>query len=188
MFIYADVYSAVLHAFFDKEESVRLPALGKSAHGFQMHHDHPLASTRDQGLYRLFSDTVKAQWLAFGSALMLAQHTVLTGQLLVLKWLMCAYGTQLGHYWSHVHPDDRPLYVRILQRCHVLLPQKHHSAHHRPPYNKHFGIVSGLCNPVLDPVLRRMNFKALLVVWAVLTLCDVAILEALLPRLALRII
>ncbi|CAK0838350.1 unnamed protein product [Prorocentrum cordatum] len=183
MFLYADAYSAVLHAFFDKPEALSLPALGHSAQGFQMHHDHPIASTRDQGLYRLFSDTVKIQWITGSCALMFASHTALTLRVVALKWAMCAYGTQLAHYWSHSPPSERPLYVRVLQRCHILLPQQHHRVHHQPPYNRNFGIVSGLCNPLLDPMLRGMPFRLLFALWTVLTLFDVTIIQVILCRL-----
>jgi len=180
MFLYSDAYSAVLHCALDREEALGLPrwtGLGKTAEGFQVHHDHPMASTRGVGLYRLFCDTVKIQWVTGALALATASWTLLTAQVLLLKWLCCAYGTQLGHYWSHVPAGGRPAVVRWLQAAHLLLPPEHHvQGHHKPPHNKHFGIVSGLSNYFINPFLRDAPFAAVFAVLVFLTIFDVALI------------
>mmetsp|Transcript_121595 Transcript_121595/g.315603 ORF Transcript_121595/g.315603 Transcript_121595/m.315603 type:complete len:391 (-) Transcript_121595:197-1369(-) len=180
MFLYADAYSAVLHATLDREAALDLPFLGSTAEGFQMHHDHPVASTGGVGLYRLFCDTVKIQWTTGFCALLFAGHTALAARIIILKWVMCAYGTQLGHYWSHMPVRKKPAVVQLLQKFHLLLPSDHHvQGHHAPPYDKNFGIVSGLSNPILNPILKDLPWKVLFPLWSFMTLFDTALIERL---------
>jgi len=180
MFLYSDVYLAVLHSMFDREEALSLPILGETAVGFQMHHDHPVASTKGVGMYRLFCDSVRIQWLTGACGICFSGHSALAVRIIILKWIFAAYGSQFSHYWAHTVSSERPPIIRALQRLNVLLPSRLHlQGHHTPPYNKHFGIVNGLSDPILNPVVTNMSFPALFAAWAFLTLFDVGVIEAL---------
>lgn len=67
-------------------------------------------------------------------------------------------------------------------------PPQHTRAHaaHQAPYSKNFGIVSGLSNFFLNPVLHPDNyhFYAILTMWALCTVFDVVVIEQLVPPVA----
>ena len=53
----------------------------------------------------------------------------------------------------------------------------------KAPYNKNFGIVSGLSNPALNPILHpdHYQFYVILALWCFFTIFDVAIIEQFVP-------
>ncbi len=46
--------------------------------------------------------------------------------------------------------SELPALVVALQDSNVLISRKMHGAHHKPPFDGNYCIVSGLWNPVLD--------------------------------------
>ena len=109
MYLYSDFMSALLHRTFDHEECLKVPALDFVAYGFQMHHAWPMESTKGVGLYRLFCDTVRIQWILLVCFAVLSSHTLLAGQILYLKLLFGAYGSAVGHFYAHFPKNlDRP--------------------------------------------------------------------------------
>lgn len=66
--------------------------------------------------------------------------------------------SQQFHAWSHLRKSEVPGPVRVLQDLGVLVSCKVHGAHHRPPFEGNYCIVSGLMNGPLD----RSGFFALL--------------------------
>lgn len=184
MFLYSDAYSAALHATLDRRESLDIGFLRGAAEGFQMHHDHPKESTRDQGLYRLMCDTVRIQWITGTCGLLTSTRSPVALSVIILKWVCCAYGSQLGHYWAHTPRTKCPAVVQALQDAHILLPAKEHSSHHTPPSDKDFAIVSGLSNGLMNWVLKDMAFKPLLALFIFMTVFDVALVERLFTSFA----
>ena len=181
-FLYGDMYSAVLHCSLDQKECLSIPGIGGVAKGFQDHHDFPIASTQDKGLWVLCCDTVRIQWVTAGAALLFGRWNYRLCLLVLLKLLCCAYGTQVGHYYAHATPERVPAVVRTLQRWHVLLPPAHHWQHHKDPYESNFGIVSGLSAKLFgfNFFLRDCyRFGWVISLWAFLTFFDVALMERL---------
>ncbi|CAE7670701.1 unnamed protein product, partial [Symbiodinium pilosum] len=84
MYLYSDFMSALLHRTFDHEECLKVPALDFVAYGFQMHHAWPMESTKGVGLYRLFCDTVRIQWILLACFAIISSHTLLAAQILYL--------------------------------------------------------------------------------------------------------
>lgn len=198
MFWYSDIYTAFLHAYLDREESLECTVplagrwIGAAARGFQMHHDHPYASTTGIGLYRLMCDTVNIQWLMYIAAAIWASTicgwSLALVQVALLKNLFSAYCSMLAHYYAHSVVTQRPMIVRALQRCWVLVPPRHHvGGHHKSPFQKNFGILSGMNDFWLNTVLTKVNsldyniFSALFVVF---TLFDVVIIASIFNMLA----
>ena len=54
------------------------------------------------------------------------------------------------HRWSHTPPSFLAPWQRALQDAGVALPVKEHIAHHRPPFDKHYCILTGGLNRLLD--------------------------------------
>uniref|UniRef100_A0A6V7QU98 Lipid desaturase domain-containing protein n=1 Tax=Ananas comosus var. bracteatus TaxID=296719 RepID=A0A6V7QU98_ANACO len=62
----------------------------------------------------------------------------------------CIMLSQQFHAWAHEKKGRLPLAVAALQEAGVLVSRAEHAAHHRPPYNSNYCIVSGACNRALD--------------------------------------
>lgn len=58
--------------------------------------------------------------------------------------------SQQFHAWSHLRKTEVPGPVRVLQDLGVLVSCRAHGAHHRPPFEGNYCIVSGLCNDAMD--------------------------------------
>lgn len=179
MYLYGDFMSALLHRTFDHEECLKVPALDFVAYGFQMHHAWPMESTRGVGLYRLFCDTVRIQWILLLCFAALSNHTLLAAQILYLKLLFGAYGSAVGHFYAHFPEGSRPFAVRILQRLHLLLPPQHHAVHHREPYNENLTSVSGLTDFIVNPLLKDCPFLPALLTLLGLSMFDIRLIEGL---------
>lgn len=70
----------------------------------------------------------------------------------------CIMFSQQFHAWSHSTKSKLPPAVVALQDAGILLPRQMHMAHHRPPYNDNYCIVSGVWNEFLN---RHNVFEAL---------------------------
>ncbi|KAL8509978.1 hypothetical protein ACS0TY_016986 [Phlomoides rotata] len=58
--------------------------------------------------------------------------------------------SQQFHAWSHTPKGLLPAVVVALQDAEIILRRGDHAAHHQPPFNSNYCIVSGVCNRVLD--------------------------------------
>eukprot|EP00931_Biecheleriopsis_adriatica_P013674 TRINITY_DN115134_c0_g1_i1.p1 TRINITY_DN115134_c0_g1~~TRINITY_DN115134_c0_g1_i1.p1 ORF type:complete len:323 (-),score=42.38 TRINITY_DN115134_c0_g1_i1:40-1008(-) len=179
MFFYCDFLSALLHRTFDHEDCLDFPVLDFVAYGFQMHHAWPVESTRGVGLYRLFCDTVRIQWAQFVCFLAFSSHSILAAQIIYLKLLFGAYGSQIGHFYAHFPESQKPSVVKLLQSARILLPSKHHALHHRSPYNENLTSVSGLTDIVCNPLLSNSDFQPTLASLILLSAFDNRCIEAL---------
>ena len=61
---------------------------------------------------------------------------------------------QMIHHYSHMRNDERPKFVKFLQKVGLILPVRPHARHHVPPHECDFGIVNGWSNPVLNVVYK----------------------------------
>lgn len=62
----------------------------------------------------------------------------------------CAACSQQFHAWAHMKKGQLPGLVLALQDAGVLVSRKAHGAHHRPPFEGNYSIVSGIWNKTLD--------------------------------------
>ena len=67
------------------------------------------------------------------------------------------------HRWSHTPPPLLPTWKRKLQKAGIALPMAEHIAHHKPPFDKHYCILTGRINGLLDsePVLFWRRLEAI---------------------------
>ena len=54
------------------------------------------------------------------------------------------------HRWTHTPPSLLQPWQRKLQKAGVALPFQEHCAHHKPPFDKHYCILTGRLNGLLD--------------------------------------
>lgn len=128
----------------------------------------------------MICDTQRIQLITIASAVVFARWNLTTTKLVLLKLVLSAYGGATGHFYAHGGGKGRGPVIRTLQKWHLMLPPSHHvGGHHRAPHDKNFGIVSGLSNYLLNPVLghESPSLGSCLAAWAFLSLFDVAIIE-----------
>ncbi|OWM88753.1 hypothetical protein CDL15_Pgr002520 [Punica granatum] len=58
--------------------------------------------------------------------------------------------SQQFHAWAQGTKSRLPQLVVSLQDAGILVSRAQHAAHHRPPYNNNYCIVSGVWNTFLD--------------------------------------
>lgn len=146
-YVLADLGSGVYHWGIDNYGGAETPIFGSQIEAFQGHHKWPWTITRRQfannlhALARVITFTVLPIDL-------LCNDPVLHG--FVCMFSGCIMFSQQFHAWSHGTKSKLPSSVIALQDAGVLISRSQHSAHHRPPYNINYCIVSGVWNEVLN--------------------------------------
>lgn len=146
-YILADLGSGVYHWGIDNYGDATTPVLGAQIEAFQGHHKWPWTITRRQfannlhALARVIIFTVLPLDLVVDDPTLLAFIGLLSG---------CIMFSQQFHAWAHTTKSKLPKIVVGLQDLGLLVSRSQHAAHHRPPYNGNYCIVSGVWNKALD--------------------------------------
>lgn len=135
------------------------PVVGFACAAFQGHHLAPWTIS-----HRTFPNNVYKIGAA-ATPLMLAASLLLppAGAAFVAVMFYTQLLAQEFHRWSHTPPKLLAPWKRTLQNLGIALPFKEHIAHHKPPFDKHYCILTGGLNAVLDsePVLFWRRLEAL---------------------------
>ncbi|XP_054799216.1 fatty acid desaturase 4, chloroplastic-like [Prosopis cineraria] len=146
-YMLADLGSGVYHWAIDNYGDESTPVFGPQIEAFQGHHKCPRAITRRQFannlhiLARGVTLTVLPIVLVFNDSKLLGFVGVCSG---------CIMFSQQFHAWAHRTKSRLPPLVVALQDVGVLVSRSQHAAHHRPPYNSNYCILSGVWNEFLD--------------------------------------
>lgn len=143
----ADLGSGVYHWGIDNYGGAETPLFGSQIDAFQGHHKWPWTITRRQfannlhALARVVTFAVMPMNLVCDDPAVLGFVAVCSG---------CIMFSQQFHAWAHMTKSKLQPLVVALQDGGVLVSRSQHAAHHRPPYNNNYCIVSGAWNEVLD--------------------------------------
>ncbi|GAB4830029.1 Fatty acid desaturase 4, chloroplastic [Ancistrocladus abbreviatus] len=146
-YILADLGSGVFHWGIDNYGDASTPVFGAQIEAFQGHHKWPWTITRRQfannlhALARAVTFTVLPINLECNDPTLLGFVGMFSG---------CIMFSQQFHSWAHSTKSKLPPIVVALQDLGVLVSRSQHAAHHRPPYNNNYCIVSGVWNKFLD--------------------------------------
>ncbi|KAE8681025.1 Fatty acid desaturase 4 [Hibiscus syriacus] len=154
-YILADLLSRVYHWGIDNYGDSSTPVFGSQIEGFQGHHKWPWTITRRQFANNLHALARSITFTVLPIDI-LCNDPVIQG--FVTMCAGCIMFSQQFHAWSHGTKSKLPPFVVALQDAGVLVSRTQHSAHHRPPYNGNYCIVSGVCNEFLD---KNKVFEAL---------------------------
>lgn len=154
-YILADLGSGVYHWGIDNYGDASTPIFGTQIEAFQGHHKWPWTITKRQfannlyALARAVTFAVLPVSLAFDDPILHGFVGVCSG---------CIMFSQQFHAWAHGKKSELPPLVVAMQDAGLLVSRTQHSAHHRPPYNNNYCIVSGIWNKLLD---KTKVFEAL---------------------------
>lgn len=140
-----DFATGVFHWSVDNYGRLETPVFGSVCAAFQGHHVTPWTIT-----FRSFSNNVYK--IAYGSvaALTLLAISPADGYLrtflaLFINWWLLS---QEFHKYSHMR--QVPAMISALQDAGIILSRKEHGLHHSSPFESHYCILTGVCNPLLD--------------------------------------
>lgn len=146
-YVLADLGSGVYHWGIDNYGDEKTPFFGSQIEAFQGHHKWPWTITKRQfannlhALARAVTFTVLPIDLFFNDPVLHGFVGVCSG---------CIMFSQQFHAWAHGTKSKLHPLVVTLQDSGILVSRSMHGAHHRPPYNNNYCIVSGACNEFLD--------------------------------------
>jgi hypothetical protein len=150
-FIVADFVSGFVHWLADTWGSTEMPVLGKALlRPFREHHIDPRAITRHDYIETNGNNcAISVPW-ALGSMLapldgewpLLTLFAVVSITSMIF-WVMM---TNQFHKWAHETDEERPAWVTMLQRLHLVLPPEHHQIHHTKPFLDYYCITTGWLN------------------------------------------
>ncbi|XP_022150986.1 fatty acid desaturase 4, chloroplastic [Momordica charantia] len=158
-YILADLGSGVYHWGIDNYGDASTPIFGTQIEAFQGHHKWPWTITKRQfannlyALARAVTFVVLPINLAFGDPILHGFVSVCSG---------CIMFSQQFHAWAHDKKSQLPPLVVAMQDAGLLVSRMQHSAHHRPPYNNNYCIVSGIWNQLLDETKVFEAFEMIL--------------------------
>ncbi|KAL2322629.1 hypothetical protein Fmac_027008 [Flemingia macrophylla] len=146
-YILADLGSGVYHWAIDNYGDGSTPVVGAQIEAFQGHHKWPWTITRRQFANNLHALARVVTFTVLPIALVCHDPIV---QGFVGVFSGCIMFSQQFHAWAHGTKSRLPQPVVALQGAGVLVSRSQHAAHHRPPYNNNYCIVSGIWNEFLD--------------------------------------
>ncbi|XP_028797308.1 fatty acid desaturase 4, chloroplastic [Neltuma alba] len=146
-YILADLGSGVYHWAIDNYGDGLTPLLGSQIEAFQGHHKWPWTITRRQFANNLHALARAVTFPVLPIGLVCNDPTLLG---FVGVFSGCIMFSQQFHAWAHGTKSRLPPIVVALQDAGVLVSRSQHGAHHRPPYNDNYCIVSGAWNELLD--------------------------------------
>lgn len=152
-----ELFSGTFHWATDNYGSLKTPVVGFACAAFQGHHLAPWTISHRSffnNVYKIAAATIPLM----SAALLLLPPS---GAAFVAVLFYCQLLAQEFHRWTHIQPKLLPKWKQKLQQAGIAMPLREHLAHHRPPFDKHYCILSGGLNALLDsePVLfwRRLE-------------------------------
>ncbi|KAL5972684.1 Fatty acid desaturase 4, chloroplastic [Asimina triloba] len=148
-YLLADLGTGVYHWGIDNYGDASTPIFGSQIEAFQGHHKWPWTITRRQFANNLHA-LARAVFFVVAPLDLVPSHAA--AHMFVAVCSGCIMFSQQFHAWAHGTKSRLPALVVALQDAGVLISRAKHAAHHRPPYDNNYCIVSGVWNEVLDGV------------------------------------
>ncbi|GJZ61386.1 fatty acid desaturase 4, chloroplastic-like protein [Tanacetum coccineum] len=147
-YLFADLGSGVYHWGIDNYGDASTPIVGSQIDAFQGHHKWPWTITKRQFANNLHALARVVTFTVLPMDIIFHDQPVISGFVGMASG--CIMFSQQFHAWAHGTKSKLPPLVVALQNSGVLVSRSQHGAHHRPPYNNNYCIVSGVWNKLLD--------------------------------------
>lgn len=147
----ADVGTGIYHWGVDNYGGADTPIFGRQIAAFQGHHQKPWTITQREfcnNVHQVFKPA------AFPAGLFLLLSPVLPplANVFLPSFIFLVAMSQQFHAWSHMKKSELHPWVVQLQDANLLISRKAHGAHHLPPFEANYSIVSGWSNGPLDSI------------------------------------
>jgi len=154
-----ELFTGVFHWATDNYGSLKTPVVGFACAAFQGHHLSPWTISHRSFVNNVYKIAGASIPLMSAGVLLLSPSAAA----FLAVMLYCQLLAQDFHRWTHTPPRQLPAWKRRLQAAGIALPFAEHLAHHKPPFDKHYCILTGKLNTVLDtePVLLWRRLEAL---------------------------
>lgn len=169
-YCFTDIISGMLHLVLDNPNFIGQAPIDSLCRGFQEHHLDPTL------IYKMpvFEHVrVMCMPLIFVFILsmpleFLAGKTIPSFHVYFLCLSFNLAYMQLCHRWAHLPPKMRTPAIRFLQDNKLALSAGNHLNHHGAPFLKNFCIMNGMCNPILNAIVKTPMFHPHSKIWALL--------------------
>mmetsp|Transcript_1090 Transcript_1090/g.2320 ORF Transcript_1090/g.2320 Transcript_1090/m.2320 type:complete len:214 (-) Transcript_1090:214-855(-) len=172
--LFADFGSGLAHWMLDTWGSLDTPYVGQTfIRSFREHHVFPRAMCGHDVVETNGDNCLVSIFLVlFGLHLQNSGSTFWGAFWLSMTFFICI--TNQIHKWSHELKP--PMLVKLAQDLHIILPRKHHGAHHKGDHDDYYCITCGWMNPVLSSInfWRHMETAVTFVTGAVPRADDLA--------------
>ena len=152
-YVGADVFSGLVHWFFDTWLTTRTPILGSMfVRPFREHHVDQEAITRHDFVEVNGSNCLATSPILL-AALTLDPDAGVASRVAVTFLVALCLGvflTNQFHKWAHM--PSPPAAIRWLQASRIALHPVHHAVHHASPHDSHYCITTGWLNRPLDRI------------------------------------
>jgi len=154
-----ELFSGAFHWATDNYGSLKTPVVGFACAAFQGHHLSPWTISHRSFVNNVYKIAAATIPLMTAGVLLLSPNAAA----FLAVMLYCQLVAQDFHRWTHTPPKLLPAWKRRLQKAGIALPFAEHLAHHKPPFDKHYCILTGKLNGVLDtkPLLLWRRLEAL---------------------------
>lgn len=153
-YMLTDFINGLVHMYMDNN-TCYTSWMGPLVAVFHLHHSKLLYKNRHP-LQIWFYESGNKYWLT-GYLLLLVFFQQEFNLYYVVNFTLVSIGilsslAELSHYWCHNSTVKNTVITR-LQKCHILLPKKHHFIHHRHD-NIHYAFLNGMTDPVLNKIAK----------------------------------
>lgn len=141
----ADLLSGFFHWWEDRVGTLSMPIVGDLIIAPNRdHHARPTAFV-DQGTFASRNRfMIVVSLLAGGTLIWLFGFTPLIAAMMIGG----AFVNEV-HAWAH-RPGTAPRWAKVIQETGFIQSPRHHAAHHRPPLDRNYCILTNWLNPPLD--------------------------------------
>lgn len=152
-YILTDFINGLVHMYMDNNTQYT-SVVGPFISAFHLHHARRYKPKHPLKVY--FYETGTKFWLlVYLIGLAFSQHYLLLNysvNVCLVSIGILSSIAELSHYWCH-NATKKNKFISLLQKYHILLPKKHHAAHHLHD-NTHYAFLNGVTDPLLNKISR----------------------------------
>lgn len=151
-YLLTDFVNGLVHMYMDNNTRYN-SVIGPFISSFHLHHARFIYSHKNVFKVYFYESGTKFWLLAYLIGVALAQsglHLPYMLNVCLVSFGILSSIAEISHYLCHNATQKNKIITR-LQKCHILLPKKHHSMHHLND-NTHYAFLNGMTDPLLNKI------------------------------------